>query len=43
MGIGVGDAGQQGTCTPKFGKQYFSDKYHIKFGHFVNFHTDIFG
>jgi len=30
MGVG-------GICPPKFEKKYFLGKYHVKFGHFVNF------
>ena len=32
-----------GTCSPKFGKIFFSGNYHVKLGHFVNFYTQFSG
>jgi len=39
-GVGVESAHSQlysRELAPKFGEKYFSDKYHVKFGHFVRF------
>ena len=44
--IGVEDGGGGGARalqTKKSGKIFFSGNYHVKFGHFVNFHTYVFG
>ena len=35
--IGVGDGGTGGHLSPQNSGKYFSGKYHVKFGQFVNF------